>query len=786
MLYTFIVTLHRFNINHLNYSFMYKIDFVLTHGTKQSAKVMTPVTDENMYRQFRDSKANKACLCKVRTLYDEYRRMAEEGADADSLKAKKDIIDSEKQHLVQFNYSCIPGPDGLLRGCTKCSKYVGMDVDFDLSDPMFNQKMAEAPARIIALKEELGLGMLERSVGKGYHLVFRRHPELSQEENLKWASNLIGCKFDERAKDITRVFFTTSASADDLLYLNPDLFLPEANEPVVPVSKPAEESAKPTSAENSADPSPSATPNPAAYSYMEFTFEQIIDKYWEMFNGGQTPREGARETLTYELALNLRCICDFSMERLSRIIPRYDGLPESDWRKALSSACNAEHKGMTYRMRQVLKALKEENKHMPWGMNNATPPLYTQRMPEPLRKITSTTPDHQKTTVSESSFAAWATHLHNVTFRLIDGKVCEPALMQILIFPQSRGKGCIDDPIDCILEDLKDHDIEDRKREQEYKEANPTGSKKKKKRPDDLYIQVCQSDMTNAAFVQRLMDANRNGQRPLFTQMQELDEITALSVNGKNDVSRIIRKGFDRKNYGQERVGSDSVTGVAPLRWNFTAATTPIRARQICTPWVGDGTLSRCNLLTMDYQETPVKPKYKPITQRYKDSLKPYIARLNEAEGLIRCRNAELLVERLSAQLDDECAATDSESLSTFAPRAITIAYFKAMILYIMQGKWTKDIENYIEWSLKRDLWVKMHYFGKKMEENIEQENNIQTFHPANILNQLPHTFSEEQFCKVRQENGLKGNFKEHLKKLKQRKKIEFDDTSHMYVKATA
>lgn len=767
---------------------MYKIVFRTDPDTNKSVKVMNPVSSDAEFRALRDSERNRSVLSKVRAMYAEYFQMISDGVDKETLKAKKDLIDKEKGYLVQMNYSCIPGSDMLLKGSSQCSPWVGMDVDFDPADPLFEQKMREAPARIIAMKDQLGLGMLERSTGKGYHLVFRRHLDLTQEENLRWASDLIGCMFDEAAKDITRVFFSTSASADDLLFLNPDLFLPEANEPVASVNKPAETATQPTPAENSADPSPSATPNPAAYSYMEFTYEQIIDKYWEMYNGGQTPREGARETLTYELALNLRCICDFSMERLSRIIPRYDGLPEADWRKALSSACNAEHKGMTYRMRQVLKALKDEQKKdiMPWGMNSATPPLYTHRLPEPLRKVTDTTPDHLKTTVSEGSFGALATHLHGVTFHLIDGTECEPALMQILIYQQSKGKGSIDKPIECILEDLKAHDDVDRQRENEWKQANPSGKSKKKPRPKDIYIQICQSDMTHAAFVQRLIDAHNNGQRPLFIHMQELDEITALSTNGKKDVSRIIRKGFDRKSYGQERVGADSVTGVAPLRLNFTAATTPIRARQMCMAWVGDGTLSRCNLLTIDPQETPTQPRYKPVTKRYKDSLAPYIARLNNAEGLIRCRKAEQLAERLRAKLEDEYAGTDSESLSTFAPRAITIAYYKAMILYIMQGKWTKDIEHYVEWSLKRDLWVKMHYFGKKLEDDIQQEHNMITFHPKNILECLPDTFSEEQFKQARDQNGLRGDYKEHLKKLRQRHKIDFDETTHMYVKVAA
>ena len=758
--------------------------------TGKSVKMMVPVTSEEDYRSLRNSERNLMQLNKVRAMYEEYRMMQQNGASADELKTFKDEkLDKEKGKLVQFNYSCIPEADNRLKGSTKQSPWVGMDVDFDPLAPDFEQKMAEAPMKIIGMADQLGLGMLERSAGKGYHMAFRRRTDLSQEENLKWASELIGCKYDEGAKDITRVFYSTSASTDDLLYLSSDLFEREANQPVgVQTSTTAVKAPVVTSTQtlNVAQPTAkSTTDNPETYRYLDFTYEQIINKYWELFNEGKTPRDGARNTLTYELAVNLRCICDFSEERLKAVIPRYDGLPENEWAETIANANKEPRKGMTYRMRKVIEALRQESRKstMPWGMNTANPPLYSKRLPEPLRKITDTTPQHLKTTVSEGVFAALATHLHGVTFKLIDGKIVEPALMQILIYRQSRGKGSIDDPIDCIIDDLREHDRSCRLREEEWKRNNPTGSKKKQKRPDDLYIQICQSDMTNAAFVQRLIDADRNGQRPIFTQMQELDEITALSVNGKNDVTRIIRKGFDRKNYGQERIGSDSVTGVAPLRWNFTAATTPIRARQMCMAWVNDGTLSRCNLLTIDPQDTPGQPKYKPITQRYKDAIAPYIERLNNAEGLIRCRKAELLAERLRDELDDEYAATDSESLSTFASRAITIAYFKAMILYIMQGKWNQDIEDYIEWSLRRDLWVKMHFFGKKLEDDLAEEQNMQTFHPKNILDSLPDTFSEDQFRHIREQVGLKGNYKEHMKKLRQRHKIDYDDTIQMYVK---
>jgi len=762
----------------------------------KKVKVMVPVTSESEYRADRNSARNLSVLSKVRALYDDYHFQATCGVDAETLREKKNAIDHEKSGLVQYVYSCVPGEDMLLKGCTRPSPWVGMDVDFDPADPDFEKKKAEASQRILAMADELGLGMLENSPGKGCHIAFRRHPDLTQEGNLKWASDLIGCKYDEKAKDLTRVFFTTSASSDDLLFLSPDMFAPEANQHMVTVDNPSQTTTNGQTAvyvSTETAQSPAATvattatvkPNPAAHFYQGFSFTTIIDKYNELFNNGKAPcaADHNRNSWTYEWALNARCIREFSPESVMEVTPIYDGLPVEEWKKCIESACSQERKGMTYRMRQVLAALNKERKAgtMPMGMTSQTPPLYKGRLPEPLRKIASRVPDFLKTTVTEGSFGALATHLHGVTFELIDGSISEPAIMQIDIYRQSSGKGCVDMPIECINEDLMLHDAADRVREDEWKRNNPSGGKKQPI-PEDIYVQICQSDMTNAGFVNRLMQCHRNGQRPIFVHMVELDEITALMTNGKNDVTRIIRKAFDRKPYGQERVSSDAVSGVAPCRFNFTAATTPVRAIKMCSPWAADGTLSRINLITIDPNVNSEKVRYKIYDKRYKDSIAPYIARLNNATGLIHCKKALQLAERLRDQLENDSAGADSDAIATFAPRAVTIAYWKAMILYIMTGKWTKDIENYAEWSLKRDIWVKLHFFGKKMEDDLEAENNLEAYHPKNILEILNHNFSEAEFIQARQRLGLKGNHKEHLKKLRQRKQIDFDDTSQLFV----
>lgn len=768
---------------------MYKIVFQTDPQTGKTVKVMVPVTSEQEYRAARNSERNLAVLTKVHAMYDDYRFQNSCGVDAETLRQKKNAIDREKGRLVQFVYSCVPEEDMLLKGCKKLSPWVGMDVDFDPTDPDFEKKKAEAPQRIIAIAQELGLGMLENSAGKGLHAVFRRHTDLTQEGNLKWASDMIGCKYDDKAKDWTRVFYSTSASPEDLLFLSPDLFLPEANQPVETVDSLAQNGSAPStnqsSVTTSTETAASVTPDPSAHAFQDIPFTAIIDKYNELFNNGKAPSasDQNRNTWTFEWALNVRCIREFDVKAVMEVTPVYDGLPQNEWQKCIESACSQPRKGMTYRMRKVLGALNKERNttSLPLGLNNSRPPMLTTRMPEPLRKITANVPKFLKTTAAEGSFGALCTHLHGVKFELIDGQICEPAMMQIIVNRQSGGKGCVDMPIECINEDLKLIGDGNRMREDEWRRNNPSGSKKEPF-PEDIYVQCCESDMTNAGFVNRLMQCHRNDERPIFVHMVELDEITALSTNGKSDVTRIIRKAFDRKPYGQERVSSDAVSGVAPCRFNFTAATTPVRVIRMCTPWVADGTLSRCNLITIDPNDEDEKVKYKPYDQRYKASIAPYIERLNNASGLIRCKKAYQLAERLRDQLLDSSAGTDSEAIKTFAPRAVTIAYWKAMILYIMMGKWSSDIENYIEFSLKRDIWAKLHFFGKKMEDDLEAENTLETYHPKNILDLLDDNFSEAEFIQKRQSLGLKGNYKDHLKKLRQRHQIDFDETNGLYI----
>ena len=304
-------------------------------------------------------------------------------------EARKGNSDA-KSKLEQMNYSCLPAEGGLLKGAKEQSNSVGMDIDFKL-DPNsaeYKQLMEELPKKVIALKDELGLLMLERSVTKGFHVVFRRNYNMSQVENLKWASKLIGVDYDDRAKDITRVFYTTTASEEDLLYLDDALFTPA---PAAAAAASAPSASSVPSASFPSQPpcsgvkpavSPCSLSQPqAGEGYLGFTWQQIIAKYFDLFNNGKEPKAGNRNTLTFELAQALSPLVDYNLDSLLAIVPRYDSLPEQEWRTTLASAAQHRWKTMPRRTRQVLQALKDEALKNLLGGSPAHPERHAKEAP---------------------------------------------------------------------------------------------------------------------------------------------------------------------------------------------------------------------------------------------------------------------------------------------------------------------------------------------------------------------------------------------------------------------
>ena len=726
---------------------------------ENGAKMMRPVLSEDEYRKIRSSEKQK------------YYR-----------------ITGEKFKLVQMNYSCVPGENHLLKGCTTPSNSVGMDVDFDPNDAEYEQKMAAVPERVLAKKDELGLLMLERSARKGVHIVFRRRTELSQEENLRWASEVLGVKFDEGAKDITRVFFTTTDSPEDLIFVSAELF---ENKNADDADLRDLRDSKDNRENQNKDLRESASSASSAFlstNYQGIPYSAIIAKYWELFNDGKEPCEGNRNALTFELAMALRVICDYDQKTLESVIPQYDGLPLEEWRMTIANALKEPRRGMPSRLRQVLAALKEVKKIELTGGTMTTPPPMPKKLPGLIRLLTKNVPEYYKPAVASAVFPALGAHLHGVRFRYADNVEHEPTFMNLLVGCQSVGKGCIKKPIDYIMEDIRKRDEPMRRREAEWKRQNPSGkTKAKDPRPQDICIQMLIDNLTDAVFNQRVVDANNNGERFIYTCVDEVEALKKVTSRGSIDeVTLLIRKAFDNSLHGQERVGADSVSGIAPLRWNWNASTTPPNARKFFNRAVNDGTVSRLDVCTIFKEESasagmPVMGIY---DESFAQELRGYIDHLDCANGLIECPQAKKLVEELVGECDALANQMESEAYRVLSYRGIVIAWLKGLVLYIAQGyKWTTEIADFVRWSLQYNMWCKMLYFGQQLEEELAAEKSIQSQGgPQNLLLSLPAEFTKEDYYQLRSRYGKVGKGDSTLRTWMSRGYVEWDEIAGRYV----
>lgn len=707
---------------------------------------------------------------------------------------------TRKNQLLQMNYSCLPNADGSLKGSKMPSRSVGMDIDFKAPKELsaseqqawLRERMEGVPQLVLSKKQELGLLMLERSATKGYHLVFRRREDLSQEENLRWASQLLGVEFDDKAKDITRVFFTTTADDDELLYLDDEIFdqtpaeVREAADDVV------------VSQASNVSTQTSVVYDPEA-KYNGMLYRDIIQKYWELFNDGKEPTDGDRNVLTFELAVTLRSICGYSLEKMLAVVPNYWAKPDGtcqqedvvEWRKTIENALKEPRKGMPYRLKQVLQALKSAAGVKACGGTLTTPPPMPKKLPPLVKLLTKNVPWFYKPAVANAVFPALGAHLHGVKFRYWDNVDHEATFMNVLIGRQSIGKGTIKKPIEYIMEDIRQRDIPNRQREAEWKQKNPGAKQKKDPRPADICIQMLIDNLTDAVFNQRVIDAHQNGQRFIYTIVDEIEALKKVTSKGTVDeVGLLIRKAFDNSDAGQERVGADSVSGIAPLRWNFNASTTPPNAKKFFSRMVNDGTVSRLDVATIirsddDDDTAPILGIY---DHTFAAELKPYIDRLEAANGLIECQQAKKLSLDMKQENKDAARLYESEAYRVLSYRANVIAWLKGMVLYVAHGyKWSKEIADFVRWSQSYNLWCKMLYFGQQLERELREEVEIQRQSgPQNLLELLTDEFTREQYHQMRQQQGRSGDGESTLRVWQNRGYIAYDEVSGRYCKTEA
>lgn len=486
-------------------------------------------------------------------------------------------------------------------------------------------------------------------------------------------------------------------------------------------------------------------------TYDGVPYEEIVKSLVDLMGGA--PAHGNRNNFIYREACLLRYICNSEAAWIKQVIEIF-GEDEAKAFASVESACKvAQSSEMPQLVKQAVELARKnylaKQATEKAGIYADVPPQMPARLPKLIKLLTSKVPADFKPAVAMAVFPPLAAHLKGVNFRYIDNQVHEAAMMNLLVAPMSSGKSAVNGPIDCIIEDLVQMDKVNRQKEQDWKdEVNTMGDNKKKPvRPEDICIRIVSPDLTRAAYIQRLDDVQKAGGAYLYCKMDEVDMLRKF-----NDPSQLIRLCWDNSEDGQERVGTKSVTARVKTRFNWNASSTiAVTQKFFSVREVADGAVSRLSLATIirpDFAPYPVVGEYDAL---FKSELAPYIHRLNAASGFKECRKARQLIERLGSEIMEMAQLAYNKPYAEFAKRGLANGFRRAMVLYLANGeKWEKPIEDFIEWSVKYDLWCKMRFFGNQMQEAIDADNRA-VCHSSGVSNLL--LFVHDTFDKAEIQN---------------------------------
>lgn len=501
--------------------------------------------------------------------------------------------------------------------------------------------------------------------------------------------------------------------------------------------------------------------NAAQYeqTYDGVPYEEITKALVELMGGA--PAHGNRNNFIYREACLLRYICNSEAAWIKQVIEIF-GEDEAKAFASVESACKvAQSSEMPQLVKQAVELARKnylaKQATEKAGIYADVPPQMPARLPKLIKLLTSKVPDDFKAPVAMAVFPPLAAHLKGVTFRYIDNQVHEAAMMNLLVAPMSSGKSAVNGPINSIIEDLVQMDKVNRQKEQEWKdEVNTMGDNKKKPvRPEDICIRIVSPNLTRAAYIQRLDDAQKAGDAYLYCKMDEVDMLKKF-----NDPSQLIRLCWDNSEDGQERVGTKSVTARVKTRFNWNASSTiAVTQKFFSVREVADGAVSRLSLATIFRSEFAPCPVVGEYDSQFKSQLAPYIHQLNATSGFKECRKARQLIERLGSELMELAQLAYNKPYAEFAKRGLANGFRRAMVLYLANGeKWEKAIEDFIVWSVKYDLWCKMRFFGNQMQEAIDADNRS-IYHASGVSNLLlfvHDTFDKAEIQEVCMVHGTK------------------------------
>jgi len=626
---------------------------------------------------------------------------------------------------------------------------------------------------------ELGIVMAHVTPStEGLRLIFEMPEGMTLAEAQKWMSDQLGdSSYDGSVKDYARCSFIVPRAY--LLYIDEEELCKErvvelGERNVLPASEMAERNADPSETE-----SRNATvPSDRNLRIFDLCLAEVGLKLEEI---DQVGVYNWHNTLVAVLSVGIcRLMSQNELKAVLSIkMPNY--AKEQDCLRLVSDFYK-DYTRMNAPMSQRLRAIYAESvtgvKDKPVTTDDVlgdVPPQMPRRLPKSVKLMISKEPDVYKPASAMGLFPALGTHLYDVHFPYADHTMHEATFMVNCMAPMSSGKSCVNRVCEPIMADIKARDDENRRREDEWKEEcrSMGANKQKPKRPENLIVQIMSSDLTNAALVQKLQDAQGHF---LYVQVDEVELFDQLKVNGKSgQIGKIFRLAYDNSTYGQERVGIQSVSGCPKMRMNYNASTTIQRGQQFFRPMLADGTLSRLTFSTIITWRGMPMPVHDIYDEQFSQQLKPYIDRLNAAHGVVDLPQAQRLIQRLDKEAKDTAWLCDDEVYEKLGYRAVVSAWLRAMVLYIAEGRWSKEIEHFAMWSMKYDMWCKMHFFSDQMNSQMAGEV-VRSRGPKNMLDMLTDDFTREDAQQVRIRLGKSANPTQQLCMWEQRGYITSDE----------
>ena len=638
---------------------------------------------------------------------------------------------------------------------------------------------------------------VEKSASGKAHLDIRIPVGMTIREAQVAYCQALGIDFDENCITPERMIYITDAASQ--LYTSDDWYakLPEAE---LAMRRKAytdrglgidgrELKSEPSSAKQETEPSKTEGNTSSSYpqEYQGIPYSYIVEELTDQMGG--VPEHGNRNSFIYSMACHLRHVCNDDPNWIEQILPNF-GESQARVHDSIASACKrAQTKTMPQKISTAIQ-LARVRSNIEKGLDPdslMSQPKMPERLPAVVRLMLSKAPKGYHPAIATAIFPAFATYTGDVTAVCSDNTITKLTLLDGLVAPMSIGKSSIKEPINRILKPIKERDKMARAKERDWAEVtNSKGANAEKpERPKDICVQVVDSDMTNAAFCQRLEDAERAGNKALFTRMDEVEQLKKLAGGNMVEVTEILRRDFDGDEYGQERAGSQSIKVRSTLNWNLVFSTTPTTFKKMFGCNIDNGTFSRLNLCTIVEEDVERRPKFKIYDEAFDKKLAVYLARLESAKGQINCSQARDLTDNLLDRAEDRSLMMGNKAYEKLSYRSAMIAFRKSILLYIMNGmKWSKDIEEFITWSFDYDLWNKMCILGEEAQKKLEQDRRVMKPGVPCMLEQMGDSFTREEYNVMERANcpntRQPGNL---LSQWKKRQWIDYNEDLKIYSK---